>query len=155
MAASKKNKGGHPKSVIDLDLFRKLCQMQCTEMELAGFFGVSLRTIKRRVKESEYREAWDYGRAHGRASLRMLMWRHAQRDGSSGATMAIHLSKHWLGMTDKAALELSGKVDGQVEVTSARERVTRKIDAIAQRIARRVDSIAIAAGASTGSREPV
>lgn len=94
---------GAPPKPIDIEDFRKLCVLQCTEDEIAGFFAVSTRTIKRRLKEDLYRAAWDEGRAAGRISLRRKMWATAAGGGSSAGRMQEHLSKHWLGMTDKAA----------------------------------------------------
>jgi hypothetical protein len=37
-----------PKVKIDLAELEKLCVMQCTDDEVAAFFGVSTRTIERR-----------------------------------------------------------------------------------------------------------
>lgn len=131
---------------ISLDDWKKLCILQCTEEELAGFFEVSLSTIKRRKKLPEYQAAWDAGRANGKISLRREMWSTARSrtNGSAAAQMQIHLSKHWLGMTEKAAavdLTLS------VEVSSARDRVNRKLDDLSERLKGRVAGIASAAGA--------
>ena len=37
-----------PKVKIDLAELEKLCGLQCTDAEIAAFFGVSTRTIVRR-----------------------------------------------------------------------------------------------------------
>jgi hypothetical protein len=147
---------GRPKVRIDLESLGQLAVLQCTTDELAAFFNTTKRTIIRRLKEPALREAYERGLALGRVSLRRLQWRHAKMPNSAGVSMTIHLSKHHLGQTEKAALELSGRVDSNVEVnTSARDRVFRKLDTIAERIARRVDGIAAAAGADRPAREPV
>jgi hypothetical protein len=62
--------------------------------------------------------------------------------------MCIHLSKHVLGWTEKSALELSGRVDATVEMVSARDRISRKIETIRERLSAQLDAIADAAGAT-------
>ena len=42
-----------PEAKIDLVELEKLCGMQCTDEEIAAFFGVSKRTIERRRKVDE------------------------------------------------------------------------------------------------------
>jgi hypothetical protein len=147
---------GRPKVRIDIETFGQLAALQCTTEELACFFSVTKRTMIRRLKEPALREAYERGLALGRVSLRRLQWRHAKMPNSAGVQMTIHLSKHHLGQTEKAALELSGRVDSNVEVnTSARDRVFRKLDTMAERIARRVDGIVAAAGATLAPKQPV
>jgi hypothetical protein len=110
------SKGGQPPAELDLDAFRQLCVLQCTEEEIAGFFKVNRRTIIRRMKSHpEYQEAWDYGKANGRASLRRLQWKHAQGAGSGAVQMTIHLSKHWLGESEKSLVEHAGKDGGPIK----------------------------------------
>ena len=96
------------RKVISLDILRNLATQQNTIEDAAYVFGVSLKTMKRRLQEPEFREAWEGGKAAGRMSLRRLQWRHANSGGSSAVSMTIHLSKHWLGESDRKALELSG-----------------------------------------------
>jgi hypothetical protein len=137
--------GGRPPIDIDLDQFEKLCFLQCTAEEIAAFFEVSLSTIRRRLREDEFRARWDKGRAEGTISLRRRMWSTANSPTAQGAVqMQIHLSKHWLGMTEKAA---SVDVSVSVEVSSARERVNRKLDELSERLQGGVARIAAAAGA--------
>lgn len=115
-------------------------------------------TLKRRMSEPTYRRVRDDARASGRVRLRSAMYRIALAAGPKdgpGCNVLIHLSKHELGMTDKAALELSGRVDSAVEVTSARERIAKKLDTLAERIQSRVAGLAAAAGAATRAGEPV
>ena len=44
------NPNGRPKKEIDRQEFEKLCGLQCTLEEIAGWFGVSEDTIERWVK---------------------------------------------------------------------------------------------------------
>ncbi len=155
-----KKSAGRPRIEIDLSLLKALGAVQCTIEEIcqgliAAGVNLDVRTLKRRLMEPRYRSVWEGGKAEGRVSLRRLQWRHARMPNSAGVQMTIHLSKHVLGETDKSLVELAGRVDSTVEVTSARDRVNRKLDAIAERIARRVDRLAVAAGAGTRAPEAV
>ena len=143
-----KCRGGRPPKTIDAEQLRKMRALQMTEEEIAAVFNVSTRTLARRIKVEPWKGAWELGRSEGHASLRRLQWQHAQMPNSAGVAMTIHLSKHWLGETDKAALELTGKDGGPIEVSTARERVHAKLDNIAERIKSRVAGIAAAAGAT-------
>src|SRR5579863_10283362 len=44
---------GRPKLTINWEEFENLCRLQCTEEEIAAWFGVSVATIERRVKEEK------------------------------------------------------------------------------------------------------
>lgn len=148
--ATRERKGKLGKrETFEIDGFRKLCVLQPTEQEIAAAYGVSKRTIIRLLKKPEYREVWEAGKAVGMLSLRRLQWRHAQMANGAGVQMTIHLSKHWLGETDKAAeINVTTNVANvQVNGATARERVHHKLDAIAQRLTGRVAGIAARAGA--------
>ena len=45
-----------PKAKIDLTELEKLCGMQCTDEEIAAFFGVNKRTIVRRRKVQKFND---------------------------------------------------------------------------------------------------
>lgn len=148
--------GGRGRVFIDAEILRGLAQIQCTIAEAAAVLKVTKRTLLRRLEEPKFKEVWVRGQAEGCASLRRLQFRHAKMPNSAGVSMTIHLSKHHLGQTEKAAIELSGRVDSTVEVnTSARDRVNAKLDTLAKRISRRVDGLAAAAGAQRATGEPV
>ena len=157
MARTNKLRGGRGVKIkIDTEALQNLAKIQCTYAEAAAFFDCDEKTIKRRLStDPQLRECWDRGKELGRISLRRLEWRHAQMATSGGVTMTIHLARQHLGETERAALELSGRVDGTLEVNSARERVGRKLDGLAERIEGRVASIAVEAGATTVPRQPV
>lgn len=153
--------GGRGRVKIDKVVLRALASVHCNLEEIcAGLIAagcqLAVRTLKRRLQETEFRDIWEQGKAERRIALRRLQWRHAQSAGSSGVQMTIHLSKHWLGETEKAALEVSGRVDSTVEVnTSARDRVNAKLDAVAKRQSSRIDGLAAAVGAKRAAKEPV
>ena len=95
------SKGGRPPSDIPAAQLEGLARLNATIEEAAAFFKVSKRTLLRHLKKKEMAEAWERGKQGGRLSLRRLQWQHANGTGSSAVQMTIHLSKHWLGETDK------------------------------------------------------
>lgn len=91
---------GRPKKEIDETQFTKLCGLQCTEEEIAGFFDCSVDTIerwcKRELKET-FAEAFKKRSVGGKVSLRRYQFELAKKS----AAMAIWLGKQYLGQTDK------------------------------------------------------
>jgi hypothetical protein len=72
-----------PKSKIDLVELEKLCAMQCTDDEIAAFFGVSTRTVERRRKAQRFSEVMEQARSKGRVSVRRNLFRLAAGPPSS------------------------------------------------------------------------
>jgi hypothetical protein len=148
---------GRPPAEIDLKHFRKMCMYQFTVEELAAALKLSKRTLLKKIKQPEYLEAWEQGLADGRVRVKRRGFELMEIKGSAGVQAWIHMTKHVLGWTDKSAIELShsGRVDSNIEVSSAGERVAAKLNALRERIDRRVAGIAADAGATTIPREPV
>jgi hypothetical protein len=94
------NKAGRPAIEIDKDNFEKLCGIQCTLEEIAGFFNCSHDTIERWCKKTyegkTFKEVFEDKRSSGLISLR----RHQFRQAETNATMAIWLGKQYLGQKD-------------------------------------------------------
>lgn len=84
-----------PRKEIDRDEFEKLCALQCTKAEMAGFFNVSEDTIERWCKRT-YKESFAVvfanKRSGGKISLRRSQFRLAEKD----SRMAIWLGKQYL-----------------------------------------------------------
>jgi hypothetical protein len=59
-----------PETRIDLGELEKLCGMQCTDEEIAAFFGVCKRTIERRRKVKKFHDVMENARAKGCVSVR-------------------------------------------------------------------------------------
>jgi pantoate kinase len=59
-----------PEAKIDIGELEKLCTMQCTDEEVAAFFGVSTRAIERRRRQPRFAEVMERARAKGRVSVR-------------------------------------------------------------------------------------
>jgi hypothetical protein len=104
-----------PKAKIDLAELEKLCAMQCTDDEVAAFFGVSTRTIERRRQVKKFNEVMERARAKGRVSVRRALFRLAN-NGQIAA--AIFLSKNLLGYKDYVNSELTGAAGGPIQVAS-------------------------------------
>lgn len=93
------NRGGRPSKVIDIANFEKLCEMQCTIMEIANFFNCSHDTIERFCKKKykmTFREVFAEKRSAGLISLRRTQFALAEKN----PTMAIFLGKQYLGQRD-------------------------------------------------------
>ena len=84
-----------PRKEIDQVEFEKLCALQCTKAEIAGFFNVSEDTVERWCKRT-YKESFAVvfanKRSDGKISLRRSQFRLAEKD----SRMAIWLGKQYL-----------------------------------------------------------
>ena len=90
---------GRPKIEIDWREFDKLCALQATLVEIAGWFDCSVDTIERRVKEEKamnFAEYYALRSSKGKISLRRKQWKLAD----TNANMAIFLGKNYLGQRD-------------------------------------------------------
>jgi hypothetical protein len=83
---------------MDLAELEKLCSLQCTDGEIAAWFGVTTRTIERRRKEPAFAQVMDRGKAKGRISVRRQQLKLLE---NGNATMAVWLGKQILGQTDQ------------------------------------------------------
>jgi hypothetical protein len=104
-----------PEAKIDLAELEKLAIMQCTNDEIAAFFGVSKRTILRRCQSEEFREIIENGRAKGRVSVRRALFKLAN---AGNVAAAIFLSKNLLGYKDVVNTEHTGLAGGPIEIAA-------------------------------------
>ena len=91
-----------PRKNIDKTEFQKLCGLQCTLEEIAGFFDCSPDTVERWCKRElgmRFAEAFKKHSGQGKITLR----RNQLRLSEKSASMAIWLGKQWLGQTDDPA----------------------------------------------------
>lgn len=91
--------GGRPRVAIDVVEFEKLCQLQCTKEEIAGWYCCSEDTIERWCKDTygrRFAEVFAEKRVGGLISLRRSQFRLAEKN----AAMAIFLGKNYLGQKD-------------------------------------------------------
>lgn len=91
----------HNPIAIDWVEFDKLCQLQCTLQEIAGWFCCSEDTIERRVKESHqmtFKEYFNMKSSGGRISIRRKQYEVALMGDNK---MLIHLGRTYLGQIEK------------------------------------------------------
>ena len=127
-ADNKQKKMGRPRKEINAVEFEKLCGLQCTLSEIAGFFDCSEDTVEnwcKREYEATFSEIYKRFSTGGKLTLRRNMLRLSEKS----ATMAIFLAKNWLGMSDNVEVRadtslmqtllevMSGKDEVQSETT--------------------------------------
>ena len=89
---------------IDTEQLEKLAGFGCTNTEIASFFNVSERTIRR-----SYAEYLTKGRDKGKIRLRQMQWKAAE---SGNVTMLIWLGKQVLGQSEQPTLLEDEIVEG-------------------------------------------
>lgn len=88
-----------PKIDIDIKQFEKLCGLQCTLKEIAGYFSCSEDTIERwcqREYKANFAEVFRQKRVTGLISLRRSQFRLAEANPS----LSIWLGKQYLGQSE-------------------------------------------------------
>lgn len=88
-----------PRKEIDSDQFEKLCGLQCTLAEIAGWFSCSEDTVERwckRTYSAGFADAFKRYSQSGKISLRRYQFKIAEKN----AAMAIFLGKQYLGQRD-------------------------------------------------------
>lgn len=113
MAGGARSGAGRKRVQIDPVELEKLCGLHCTDEEIAGFLGVSVRTLERRKRTPAFAEAMGRGRARGRLSLRRSLWGLALK-GNPAAN--IFLAKNLLGYRDVLSNEHSGPDGGPIPI---------------------------------------
>ena len=111
MARPNNKNGGRPKRSINWVEAEKLCSLQCSELEIADWFHISVDTLSRRLKEEKnasFAEFFTLNRVQGKIALRRNLFKLSERYPQA----AIFLAKNWLGMSDKQEIEYIDKVGG-------------------------------------------
>ena len=104
-----------PKAEIDLAELERLCTLQCTDDEIAAFFGVSKRTIVRRRQVQRFNDVMEHAKAKGRISIRRSLFKLA---AAGNVAAAIFLSKNLLGYRDVVNNQHTGLGGGPVQIAS-------------------------------------
>lgn len=100
----KRQKRGPKPIEIDRKAFENLCGLQCTEIEIASFFGCSVATVERWCRKTygrKFADVFREKREAGHISLRRAQWVLAEKSPA----MAIFLGKNYLGQSDKLEVE--------------------------------------------------
>lgn len=108
---------GRPKTYIDWEQFQKLCQLQCTEEEIAAWFNICINTINERCKDElgmTFQDASKLYGAQGKIALRRLQFKAAMKGDTRILTF---LGKNILDQTDKTEQKIRMDFDGNVSVT--------------------------------------
>ena len=113
MAGGTRARAGRKRVKVDMAEVEKLCALNCTDAEIAGFIGVSLRTFARRKQQPAFAEAMERGRSKGKLTLRRSLWNLAMK-GNPAAN--IFLAKNLLGMRDVMSNEHSGPDGGPISI---------------------------------------
>lgn len=103
-----------PRIEIDKEQFEKLCSIQCTLIEIAGYFNCSEDTIEKWCKreyKKNFTDVFKQKRGVGKISLRRSQFRMAE----TNPTMAIWLGKQYLGQTEKQEVSVSVKDDETIK----------------------------------------
>lgn len=89
-----------PQQKINWELFEDLCEIQCTQREIANILKIHTDTLRDRAVEhynmGAFSAVYDRFADPGRMSLRRAQFKLAQ----TNATMAIWLGKQYLGQRD-------------------------------------------------------
>ena len=84
---------------IEKKQFEKLCQLQCTILEICDYFEVEDDTLNswcKKTYKKTFSEIFKIKRGKGQISLRRMQWQQAEKN----PTMAIWLGKQYLGQRD-------------------------------------------------------
>jgi len=110
------NPRGRPRKEINFDEFEKLCQIQATLEEIAGWFECSVDTIERRVGEHyededgnrlTFAEVFEGLRGKGKIGVRRVQFQRAMKGSDK---MLIHLGKNYCGQSDKHEIASTGDI---------------------------------------------
>lgn len=107
-----------PRIEIDKEQFEKLCALQCTRIEIAGFFNCSEDTIERwceRTYHDNFAVIFAQKRQVGKISLRRNQWKMSEHNVS----MAIWLGKQYLGQKEQHEVKIEGNLDEAVREMDA------------------------------------
>lgn len=86
---------------IDEEQFTKLCELQCTQEEIAGFFRCSPDTVERwceRHFKQKFAEIFKQKRQSGKISLRRAQFQAALKGNTA---LLIWLGKQYLDQSEK------------------------------------------------------
>lgn len=115
---------------IDVEDVRKLAQCGATQLDMARYFGVSLRTMVSRLASPKYAGVYEQGQGQLDVSLRQKQVALAL---SGDKTMLIWLGKQRLGQKDRVEHSGTGS-EGAIDVNvSIRELLVSRIDRLAER----------------------
>jgi len=129
MAKPNHSNGGRPKKPIDWKEAEKLCAIQCSEVEIADWFHISVDTLARRLmeeKKQSFAEFFTLHRVQGKIAVRRNLFKLSEKQGH----VAIFLAKNWLGMVETHEITGAGGEPIQTEIivsSEASKNITKAI----------------------------
>jgi len=102
-------KMGRPSKIekIDWEEFDNLCSFQCTEEEIASWYGVGIETIKRAVKQKKGMTFEQYFSQKRKKGLLSLRRRQMQMALAGDKTLMIWLGKQYLSQKDRSESDIN------------------------------------------------
>lgn len=125
-----KNMGGRPPkldaSPTTLQYLQGLGSIQATKPEVAAVMGVTLVTLRKFFKDNpQALEAYEGGMGIGKMSLRRRQWKTSEKS----AQMQIWLGKQWLGQSDRAKHEHTGRDGAPIEMIDLSKLTDQELEA--------------------------
>jgi hypothetical protein len=125
MSGGTREGAGRKAAQIDLIELEKLCTMHCSDEEIAGWFGVSVRTVQNRRKQPTFAEVMRRGKARGCINVRRAQLRLLE---AGNATMAVWLGKSLLGQRDTSSIRMAlPKIKTAQDLGKAAAKVTQAV----------------------------
>lgn len=100
-----------PLKEIDEKQFEKLCGLQCTKLEICGWFDITDKTLEswcKRTYGKGFSETFEEKRAAGKISLRRAQYELALK---GNATMLIWLGRNYLGQSEDVTVKANVALD--------------------------------------------
>ena len=110
-------KMGRPRKEIDQSIFENLCQIFCTQEEIADVFECSIDTINRWCKRTfgeTFADTYKKKSARGKMSLRRWQYESAK---NGNVTMQIWLGKQYLGQKEPKQDEEKTQESPNINIT--------------------------------------
>ena len=110
-----------PLKEIDAKQFEKLCGLQCTKLEICGWFDIPDKTLEswcKRTYGKGFSETFEEKRAAGKISLRRAQYELALK---GNATMLIWLGRNYLGQSEDVTVKANVALDDDGLSKSLRE----------------------------------
>lgn len=110
---------GRPPKPVDWKLFEDLCELQCSQKEIASVLKLDRETLRLKVQDyykEPYPLVFERFAEGGKASLRRTQRKLSQRN----ASMAIFLGKQYLGQKDNdVSLHIPPEIANQFQALMA------------------------------------
>ena len=100
-----------PLKEIDAKQFEKLCGLQCTKLEICGWFDITDKTLEswcKRTYGKGFSETFEEKRAAGKISLRRAQYELALKGNE---TMLIWLGRNYLGQSEDVTVKANVALD--------------------------------------------